>query len=89
MVLDTCPRPGEKSVGRHLPPSDPLIHIKYIKNLPREGRVNGTIVSLGIQEGASLLGNRPVLKGQGFNPPRGSTERKEGKVMRFEIALER
>ena len=49
----------------------------------------GQIVSLGIHEGASLLGNRPVLKGQGFDPPRGSTERKEGKFMRFEIALER
>jgi len=57
-----------------------------IENSPM---VNGTIVSLGIREGAHQLGDRPVLKGQGFNPPRGSTERKEGKFMRFEIALER
>ena len=69
-------------------PSKPLTQTTFI-NLPRDGRVNGTIVSLGIREGAHQLGDRPVLKGQGFNPPRGSTERKEGKFMRFEIALER
>ena len=49
----------------------------------------GQLSPLGYEKGACMLGNRPVLKGQGFNPPRGSTERKVGKFMSFEIALER
>ncbi len=42
-------------------------------NLPRDGRVNGTSLPW---DREVIRGNRPVLKGQWFNPPRESNEEK-------------